>query len=474
MTPRLHPFVRLLLCAISLSVVSMVLGATLWTGNYISTVFTDAPPKETFEQMLKRYQLVITLLTYPACLLVINGFRTKLDCASFASLGLRPIKTAQNLLRGAVAGTLSIAILWSILWLTGAISVQGWSADFFENPVGALLPLSGYFLLFCAVAFFEETLFRGYILHNLNAWVGWRWAVVGQALLFALIHLGNVLEADKQGKLSALWSLPALFLIAIFFAVSYRKTGSLWFPIGFHALWNFSLGCLFSLPVSGIETYRVLDVAQATNTLLSGGSFGAEGSLYLPVLLLAMIYFIKGTPNHPQTELDLSLLKRPNLDATELPSLTSPLTTAPPPLLGEEEERSAPNRFNTRFGSQNGFDDQTLRELRELQRQREEATAAEIAIRKAELETENKVRSISVAEPIVETINIEPLTTTVIEEAEEQQPTPINKVEIVPPTIIVEEQVKEATEPIQPVPVPVEEAPKPTVTPPVKKPSPKW
>jgi membrane protease YdiL (CAAX protease family) len=491
MTPRLHPFVRLLLCAISLAIVSVMLGLTLWTGNYISTVFTDAPPKETFEQMVVRYQLVITLLTYPACLLVINGFRTKLDCASFASLGLRPIKTTQNLLRGALAGTLAIAILWSILWLTGAINVEGWSAPFFENPIGAILPLSGYFLTFCAVAFFEEVLFRGYILHNLNSWLGWRLAVAGQAFLFALIHLGNVVEADQQGKISALWSLPALFLIAIFFAISYRKTGSLWFAIGFHALWNFSLGCLFSLPVSGIETYRILDVTQATNTLLSGGSFGAEGSLYLPVLLLAMIHFLRGAPNHPQAELDLALLTRTRSDTIStnaekpLPSMvqTSPLSLKPPIREHEEdegvEERSAPNRFNTRFGSQEGFDSQTLQELRELQRNREEAKAAELNIKKAEVELQNH-------KPLVELIE-QPMAPFEVTEAAitqpDKQPQPqlkeveaLQNTEVAPLPVVKQQEETDnsviAPQPVTPQPV----TPQP-VTPqstPTKKPSLRW
>ncbi len=472
MASRFHPFARLLLCAISLVAVSTALTLILLAGNYMSLAFTDLPPKETFVQMLERYQLVLTLLTYPAYLLVLNAFRTKLDRASFVSLGLRPIKTVPNLLSGALAGTLAIGVLWSVLWLTGAIDVQGWSAAFFENPVGAFLPLSGYFLAFCAVAFFEETLFRGYILHNLNVWLGWRAAVFGQALLFAIVHLGNVIQADKAGKISALWSLPALFLIAVFFALSYRKTGSLWFPIGFHCLWNFSLGCLFSLPVSGIETFRILEVTQNTNSLLSGGSFGAEGSLYLPVLLLAMIYFIRQTPDHPQAALDLALLKRKEAE---------PLPT-PVPAIGiaseeETEERNEPNRFKARFGSQEGFDSQTLRELRELQRSREEAKATEQAFAKAQAEAEARAITpivdilepkvaehvVAVAEPIVE---VKEQTVAPVEVAETI--TPVPAVEKVPELKIPEVE--------KPIVAPEPELPKPTAapTPPVKKPSPKW
>jgi len=479
MTSRLHPFVRLLLCAISLIAVTVALTLILAAGNYMSTAFTDLPPKETFAQMVERYQLALTLLTYPAYFLVINAFRTKLDRASFVSLGLRPIKTVPNLLSGALAGTLAIGVLWSILWLTGAIDVQGWSAAFFENPIGAILPLGGYFFAFCAVAFFEETLFRGYILHNLTAWVGWRWAVVGQAFLFAIVHLGNVIQADKAGKISALWSLPALLLIAVFFALSYRKTGSLWFPIGFHCLWNFSLGCLFSLPVSGIDTFRILDVTQNTNSLLSGGSFGAEGSLYLPVLLLAMIYFIRQTPDHPQAALDLALLRRKEI-------VPEP-TTAPASIIGiapeEEEERTEPNRYKARFGSQEGFDSQTLRELRELQRGREEAKAAELAFAKAQAEAEARaikpivdILEPKVAEPVVAVAETVAVAEPIIE-VKEAKVVPVEKVETVVPTPIVEKAPEIKTpEVVKPVATPEPEVPKPTVAPPppVKKPSPKW
>ena len=66
-------------------------------------------------------------------------------------------------------------------------------------------------------------------------------------------------------------------VVGLFFGLAYLKTGSLWFPIGFHAAWDFCQGCIFSLPVSGAKVFRLLDVGITGSPLVTGGAFGGEG-----------------------------------------------------------------------------------------------------------------------------------------------------------------------------------------------------
>jgi hypothetical protein len=126
-------------------------------------------------------------------------------------------------------------------------------------------------------------------------------------------------------------------LIGVFFALCYLKSGSLWWPIGFHAAWNFFLGCVWSLPVSGINVYRVLDVQATSNATLTGGVFGAEGSLLLTPLILVLIWAISQLPDHPQAHSDLQVLKSPPVPMAEVVA----------PAEKVEEEPLRPSRFRT-------------------------------------------------------------------------------------------------------------------------------
>ncbi len=363
--PRFHPFVRLIFCGIGLVAVQFLLVLLVMVASALSTPWTNRDAAAQLLDLTTRLALPLLVLSYPASLGWMWLCRRKFDNRSFVSLGLRPRRAGADMARGIATGTLAITLLWLVLWLTGTISVAGWSQVALKHGVGLSIAfLLGYALVFFAVGFFEETLFRGYTLHNLNAWLGWRGAVAAQAILFALVHLGNVVGASDEARRAAIGGLPSLFLIAVFFALSVRKTGSLWFPIGFHFAWNFCLGCVFSLSVSGVQTFRLLDVKPNENSWLSGGSFGAEGSFYLIPILIALIYYISRAPDHPQALLDLELLNR--RDAVAI----APLATQMEDEMPDEERES---RYRTKFGTSQGFSADTLRELRDLQEAREKS-----------------------------------------------------------------------------------------------------
>jgi len=75
-------------------------------------------------------------------------------------------------------------------------------------------------------------------------------------------------------------------LAGVFLSILYIKRRSLWLPIFLHFSWNFSMGCIFALPVSGInfdETPLTTEIMGPE--FLSGGKFGIEGSILTTVLL---------------------------------------------------------------------------------------------------------------------------------------------------------------------------------------------
>ena len=62
---------------------------------------------------------------------------------------------------------------------------------------------------------------------------------------------------------------------------AYVATRKLWVPIGLHFGWNFAAAGIFSTEVSGNGSNQgLLDATMSGPTLVTGGEFGPEGSLY--------------------------------------------------------------------------------------------------------------------------------------------------------------------------------------------------
>jgi membrane protease YdiL (CAAX protease family) len=136
---------------------------------------------------------------------------------------------------------------------------------------------AGTFLL---VGFYEEFLFRGYSLFTLARGVGFWPAAVVLSATFGLIHLGNGGE-DWRGILAAA-------VIGFFFCLTLRRTGSLWFAVGFHAAWDWGESFFYSVPDSGtVSPGHLLSSSFHGSAWLTGGSVGPEGSVMCWVVMAA-------------------------------------------------------------------------------------------------------------------------------------------------------------------------------------------
>jgi len=77
--------------------------------------------------------------------------------------------------------------------------------------------------------------------------------------------------------------LPAVnvFAAGVLFAVAYHVTGNLWLPTAIHFMWNYLLGPVLGLVVSGQTHLRAgwqLFTVQGPS-LFTGGAFGLEGGI---------------------------------------------------------------------------------------------------------------------------------------------------------------------------------------------------
>jgi len=126
--------------------------------------------------------------------------------------------------------------------------------------------------MFLLVGLFEEFLLRGYTQFTLARGVGFWRAAMALSGAFGLIHLRNGGE-HWNGALAAA-------AIGFFFCFTLRRTGNLWFAVGFHAAWDWGETFFYSVPDSGmVSPGHLLSSSLRGPPWLSGGSVGPEGSV---------------------------------------------------------------------------------------------------------------------------------------------------------------------------------------------------
>ena len=158
-----------------------------------------------------------------------------------------------------------------------------------------LLRFAAYWTIyFVLVGLVEDFLFRGYSQFTLARGIGFWPAALVLSAIFGFSHSGNTGER---------WSgiLIAAF-IGLFFCLTLRRTGNLWFAIGFHAAWDWGETFFYSVPDSGtVWPGHLLSSSLRGPVWLTGGSVGPEGSLLcFAVIALVWAGFDR---NYPRTRI---------------------------------------------------------------------------------------------------------------------------------------------------------------------------
>lgn len=196
-------------------------------------------------------------------------------------LGWRCSKALIEVVQGMILGIVLIAIVFLIIWLLGGLNIVvfQWNASIFQSLVLAVV-------LFVPVAISEELFSRGYVQGLIKNEFGTIPAILVSAGLFTLLHAMN------PDVFSSPFPVVNLFLAGLLFGISRERSGSLWMPIGLHFTWNLLQGSLFGFPVSGMPVESIIVHDTAGSNVVSGGNFGAEGSIVATVVLLAGTFLI--------------------------------------------------------------------------------------------------------------------------------------------------------------------------------------
>ncbi len=142
-------------------------------------------------------------------------------------------------------------------------------------------------LTFVIVGLAEEFSFRGYLQYTLTSGIGFWPSAILMSALFGVAHSGNPGESK--------FGLFSVVLFGLLFCLILRRTGNLWWAVGFHAGWDWGQTFFYGVADSGIAPYHNLfGSAFEGPHWLTGDSVGPEASVFTPIVLaLVAILFTR-------------------------------------------------------------------------------------------------------------------------------------------------------------------------------------
>ncbi len=242
------------------------------------------------EPGIVRNFFAITIAALSASL-IIPLARKLLDKKSLLSLGLTTnLKAFKDTLFGFLLSGIMAGSIFMIMILTGLIEFTGinWVSDTNSNSLteylsvmslGTLLLL---LLMDIIVSWWEELVFRGYLLQNMIEGMGLKIAVLVSCIIYGIVHSMN--------PNATLLSTGIIVLFGFLRIYGYLATKQLWLSFGMHIGWNFFQGPIFGYAASGHKSATLILHTANGPGWLTGGEFGPEGSVLIIPILAASVY----------------------------------------------------------------------------------------------------------------------------------------------------------------------------------------
>ena len=265
----------------------VLLIALSYSANFVVQHVRKAPPARNQPVDLRPGAVIASDGLHFVLLLGISAIMGKFEKRKLGHYGL-PVQPTfhTNVGLGVVWGFTAISVLLLVLradhnFYYGARELSGWNIARFASL---------WAMAFLLVGLFEEFLLRGYAQFTLTTGMGFWPAAFLLSLLFAGLHWSNPGET--------IFGLLQIVLIALFLCFTLRRTGTLWFAVGFHAAWDWGQSFFYGTPDSGmLAKGHLLHSSFAGSKWLTGGSVGPEGSVVIaPLILLLFAFFHRAFP----------------------------------------------------------------------------------------------------------------------------------------------------------------------------------
>lgn len=267
---KLHPIILVLLFMPFYVIMNLIIGLVIGVVGGVLSLDMSLFDNNTFQQYFSFTTMVIISVIWVKLI------------ERRPSLKLSPSKIIKGYLGGALGGFIAVAIP-SIIMLI------------FANPSGklnidlSLATLNGvlvYLIFFLIQGAAEEIMTRWTLMLPLGKKIGIIPSIVVTSLLFSAMHLRN----------PGIGIIPLLniFLAGAVFGMMFYYYESPWPAFAAHSLWNFTMGNIFGILVSGQDFgASIFKPTISGPELISGGQFGVEGTIFTTIIGIAIFtYYI--------------------------------------------------------------------------------------------------------------------------------------------------------------------------------------
>lgn len=222
------------------------------------------------------------MLSFGAALLA-AWIMSKIEGLAFHEYGLSwNTMSGKHFWHGILWGFAASLLMIILFELLGAATFEGVAL----HGQALLESASLWAIAFVLLGFAEEFAYRGYSQATLTEGMGfWPAAVLISAIFGAVHYFLKPMENWMDGL--------SVGLFGLFWCFTLRRTGTLWFAIGFHAMSDYSDMVLFAQPNTGNNgqslTGHLLNISYHGPEWLTGGPRGTEASA-LEFLILAVLF----------------------------------------------------------------------------------------------------------------------------------------------------------------------------------------
>ena len=269
--------------AILISIVLIHVGE-IFAGIIIGTVLAMVNPtadQAIVMEVFGHYGIFFQLGSFFFMSLLVFLWVKFIEKRPFSSLGFFKKGWLKELGRGFLIGAAQFSLVVALLLLTGTGSLE--LAELSLEPVLFILALIPFWILQGGT---EELVTRGWLFPAVSAKSNIFIGILISSALFGALHLFN------PGV--TVLSIVNIILDGIFACFLMLKYDNMWVLAGMHGAWNFVQGNIYGIQVSGqgASTSILNYSSQSSVDLLSGGAFGAEGSIFASIVLIGCIAYL--------------------------------------------------------------------------------------------------------------------------------------------------------------------------------------
>ena len=271
---------------------SLFIEGGLWIGSelvgpfslvigFLVEFFSPGNGIASIQEFFYHYLLYYELFSFVIILFLFIFWVKVIEKNALSSLGFVKRNWLKYLVWGILLSLLQMGVI-ALVYQVGGIG----SFKLNELSLEPILFILGLFPFWLLQGGTEEVATRGWLLTRIAARTNLPLAIVISSSLFGILHMGNagvtflsVLNIILDGVLAAL-----LFIY----------TDSIWLVVAQHGTWNYVQGNLLGFQVSGTGA----DASIFSFTMgdgpdwLTGGAFGAEGSIITTLVLLVSLVIV--------------------------------------------------------------------------------------------------------------------------------------------------------------------------------------